>query len=138
MIEEESFILSTVRGQWVSIVEVTFNVSVELKMQLKYCKYRKIDRLKFHTHDEPWDVKAMTAILQLHFQWDADLGTQTSYIGYLKTFVICWCSTDGGSVSTSTAESDIKAVNHTLKAEVISKPGKLDAIGWKQKPASAL
>ena len=27
-------------------------------------------------------------------------------------------STDQGSISTSTAESEIKAVNHTLKAEV--------------------
>ena len=48
--------------------------------------------------------------------------------------MICWCSTDQGSVSTSTAESKIKAVNHTLKAEVISNRGILNSIGWKQEP----
>ena len=39
-----------------------------------------------------------------------------------------------GSVSTSTAESEIKAVNHTLKAEMISNRGILNSIGWKQEP----
>ena len=87
-----------------------------LKHLLKYCKYSKMDRLMFHTHDGPTDK-----ILQLRFQCDADLGgnldnghSQTSYIGYLDKSVICWCSTDQGSVSTSTAESEIKAVNHTF------------------------
>jgi hypothetical protein len=37
-----------------------------------------------------------------------------------------------GSVSTSTAESEIKAVNHTLKAEVIANRGILNMMGWKQ------
>ena len=45
-----------------------------------------------------------------------------------------WCSTDQGSVSTSTAESEIKAVNHTLKGEVISNRGIENAIGWIQEP----
>ena len=48
--------------------------------------------------------------------------------------VICWCSTDEGSVSTSTADSEIKAVNHTLKAEVISNRGIMNAMGWIQQP----
>ena len=39
-----------------------------------------------------------------------------------------------GSVSTSTAESEIKAVNHTLKAEVIFNRGILNSLGWKQEP----
>ena len=60
--------------------------------------------------------------------------SQTSYIGYLGESVICWCSTDQGSVSTSTAESEIKAVNHTLKAEVISNRGIMNAMGWIQQP----
>ena len=60
--------------------------------------------------------------------------SQPPYIGYLGKSVICWCSTDQGSVSTSTAESEIKAVNHTLKSEVISNRGILNAIGWKQEP----
>ena len=37
-------------------------------------------------------------------------------------------------MSTSTVESEIKAVNHTLKFEVISNRGILNAIGWKQGP----
>ena len=57
-----------------------------------------------------------------------------SYIGYLGKLVVCWCSTDQGSVSTSTAESEVKAVNHTLKGEVISYRGILNAIGWTQEP----
>ena len=72
---------------------------------------------------------------------DADLGgnldnghSQTSYIGYLGKSVVCWCSTDQESVSTSTAESEIKAVNHTLKGAVISNRGILNAIGWTQEP----
>ena len=65
--------------------------------------------------------------MQLHFQCDADLGdnrdydhSQTSYLGYLAGNFICWCSTDQGSISTSTAESEINAVNHILNAEVIA------------------
>jgi hypothetical protein len=41
-----------------------------------------------------------------------------------------WCSTDQGSKSTSTAESEIKAVNHTLKSEIIANRGILNAMGW--------
>ena len=45
-----------------------------LKHLIKYCKYSKLDRLKFHTHDGPVDIKTMTEVLQLRFQCDADLG----------------------------------------------------------------
>ena len=83
----------------------------------------------------------MTQLLQLKFQYEADLGgnqdnghSQTSYIGYLRKSVICCCSTDQGSVSTSTAESEIKAVNHKFKAEVISNRGIMNAMGWVQQP----
>jgi hypothetical protein len=58
--------------------------------------------------------------------------SQTSYLGYLAGNLICWCSTAQGSISTSTAESEIKAVNHTLKAEVIANRGILNMMGWKQ------
>ena len=58
----------------------------------------------------------MTDVLQLRFQCDADLAgnddnkhSQTSFLGYLGGSLICWCSTEQGSVSTSTAESEIKA-----------------------------
>ena len=90
-----------------------------LKHLLKYCKYSKLDRLKFHTHDGPTDIKIMNEVLQLQFQCDVDLGgnldnrhSQTSYIGYLGKSVVCWCSTDQGSVSTSIAESEIKGISY--------------------------
>ena len=88
-----------------------------------------------------YSVVYNTSVLQLHFQCDADLGgnldnhhSQTSYLGYLGKDLICWCSTDQGSISTSTAESEIKAVNHTRKAEVIANRGILNTIGWTQAP----
>ena len=37
-------------------------------------------------------------------------------------------------MSTSSAESEIKAFNHTLKSEIIANRGILDTIGWIQKP----
>ena len=37
-------------------------------------------------------------------------------------------------MATSTAESEIKAVNHTLKYEVIANRGILNQMGWKQEP----
>ena len=107
-----------------------------LKHLLKYVKHARSDRLKFHTYDGPTDIASMTGQLQLRFQCDADLGgnldnqhSQTSYLGYLGGDLICWCSTDQGSVSTSTAESEIKAVNHVLKTEVISSRGILNRMG---------
>ena len=54
------------------------------------------------------------------------------HIGYLGESVICWCSTDQGSVSTSKAESEMKAVNHTLEAEIIFNRGRMNAMGWIQ------
>ena len=38
-----------------------------LKHLLKYCKYAKLDRLKFPTHDGPTDMKTMTQVLHLSF-----------------------------------------------------------------------
>ena len=85
-----------------------------LKQLVRFVKYSKKDRLIFHTTDGPTDIKTMTEILQLRFQCDADLAGnednkhfQTSYLGYLGGSIICWCSTDQGSVSTPTAESEI-------------------------------
>ena len=112
-----------------------------LQHLLRYAKYSKADRLKFHTHDGPYDIETMTPLMQLMFQCDADLGgnkdnghSQTSYLGYLAGSLICWCSTDQGSVSTSSAESEIKAVNHTLRSEVCADRYILNAMGWKQSP----
>jgi hypothetical protein len=101
---------------------------------LKYLKYAKKDRLIFKAYEGKRDHESYTSYLQLHFQCDADLGgnldnghSQTSYLGYLCGDLICWGSTDQGSVSTSTAESEIKAVAHALKAEVIAF---LNTMGW--------
>ena len=100
-----------------------------------------IDRLKFETYNGPKDINSMTKELQLRFQCDADLAgnpdtkhSQTSYLGYLGNSLICWCSTDQGSMATSTAESETKAVNHTLKCALIANRGKLNQMGWKQEP----
>ena len=87
------------------------------------------------------DMNTMTNLLQLRFQCDADLAgnpdtlhSQTLYLGYLGTSLICWCSIDQGSIATSTAESEFEAVNHNLKAEVISNRGTLEQMGWIQQP----
>ena len=111
------------------------------KHLLRYAKTTCNDRLAFTAHDGPYDLATMTGILQLSFQCDADLAgnpdnshSQTSFLGYLGGSLICWCSTDQGSVSTSTAESEIKAVNHALKTEVIPIRGILETMGWKQAP----
>ena len=112
-----------------------------LKHLLRYVKYAKKDRFIFNAHTGPKDIKTMTALLQLSFQCDADLGgnldndhSQTSYLGYLAGNLICWNSTDQGSVSTSTAESEIKAVAHALKADIIACRGILNTMGWTQDP----
>lgn len=112
-----------------------------LKHLLRCVKYAKKDRLIFKAHTGPKDMKTMTALLQLSFQCDADYGgnldndhSQTSYLGYLAGNLICWNSTDQGSVSTSTAGSEIKAVAHALKADIIACRGILNTIGWTQDP----
>lgn len=112
-----------------------------MKHLIRYCHYSHKDRLKFQSHHGEKNLTAMTALLQLRFQCDADLGgnkdnghSQTAFLGYLGPSLICWCSTDQGSVSTSTAESEIKAVNHTLRSQLISCRGILEYIGWKQDP----
>lgn len=106
-----------------------------LKHLLRYVNYSKQDWLLFKTHDGPNDIATITKVLQLKFQCDQDNHqSQTCYLGCLAGSLICWCSTDQGSVSTSTAESKIKAANHALKSEVVSTRGILEMIGWKQDP----
>ena len=110
-----------------------------IKHLVMFVKHSKNDRLIFRTSDGPFNMESMTETLQLRFQCDADLAgnldnshSQTSFLGYLGGSLICWCSTDQGSVATSTAESEIKAVNHALKSEIIANRGILAAMGWKQ------
>ena len=94
-----------------------------------------MDRLRFNSFNGPYDLQTMTGELQLHFQCDADLAgnldnnhSQTSYLGYLGGSLICWCSTDQGSISTSNAETEVKADNYTLKCEVIANRGMLTTV----------
>ena len=50
-----------------------------MSLLLKYCQYSKLDRLKFHTHDGPTDIKTMTEVLQLRFKCDADLPSEQEF-----------------------------------------------------------
>ncbi len=111
-----------------------------LKTLIKYCEYSKDDRLKFTAHPGPYDAKTMQAMVQLRFQVDADLGgnldndhSTTSFIGYLgPNNVVCYVSKTQGSMSTSTAESEIKAVNQCLKDELIAMRNMLTSMGFPQ------
>ena len=87
---------------------------------VKYCEYSKDDRLKFHAHPGPCDAKTMRSLTQARFQCDADLAgnldnshSTSAHIGYLGHHgVVSFTSKTQGSLSTSTAESEIKAVNN--------------------------
>ena len=112
-----------------------------MKHLLAYMKGIRFDEIIFPSHAGPYDIETMTALLQVSFYVDSDLGgnkdsgrSQTCYIGFLADCMICWCSTTQGSLSTATTESEIKAINHTLKAETISNIGLLNAMGFLQKP----
>ena len=112
-----------------------------LKHLLRYIKFTQHDRLIFKRYTGPMDHASIIQFTQLRFMCDADLAgnldnrhSQTSFIGFLAGDVICYGSTDQGSISTSTAESEIKAVNYTLKAELIACRGILNAMGFIQEP----
>ena len=49
---------------------------------------------------------------------------------------ISWCSTTQGSLSTATTESEIKAINLTLKVDAIGNFGLLNAMGFIQQPVN--
>jgi hypothetical protein len=111
-----------------------------LKHLLRYVKFSKNDRLVFKTHNGPYDIATMTTQLQLRFQCDADLSgnldnmhSQTSYLGYLGGDLICWTSTDQGSIALSSCESDLKAVSYCLLSDVIACRGILNTMGWIQR-----
>lgn len=112
-----------------------------MKHLLAYTKGIRFDELYFGSHDGATDIDTMTGLLQLSFWVDADLGgnldngrSQTCYMGFLGKSLICYASTTQGSLSTGTAESEVKAINHTIKAEVESCKGILEAMGFKQQP----
>ena len=82
---------------------------------VKYCEYSKDDRLKFHAHPGSYDAKTMRPLTQARFQCDADLAgnldnshSTSAHIGHS---VVSFTSKTQMSLSTSTAESEIKAVN---------------------------
>ena len=107
---------------------------------VKYCWHTKCDRLHYPAHPGPYDEVTMHDLTQLRFQCDADLAgnkdnghSTSSYIGYIgRTYVVCYQSKTQGSLSTSTAESEIKAVNHCLKEEALAMRRMLIAMGFKQ------
>ena len=112
-----------------------------MKHLLCYVTWTARDRPAFRAHPGPRTEQQIRDDVTLVFYADADLGgnpdnmhSQTSCIGYCCGNVIAWRSTDQGSVSTSTAESEIKAINFALKAEVIACRGILIAMGFPQQP----
>ena len=110
---------------------------VSLNHLLKYCKYFKDDRLKFYAHRGPYDADTMRHFTQARFQCDADLAgnldnlhSTSAQIGYIGIYsVVSFTSKTQRSLSTSTAESEIKAVNQCLKEEALAMRGILILMG---------
>ena len=100
---------------------------------MKYCEYSKDDRLKFYAHRSPYDVDTMKRLTQVRFQCDADLAgnpdnlhSTSAHNGYIGIHsVVSFTSKTQGSLSTSTAESEIKAVNQCLKENALAMRGML-------------
>ena len=90
---------------------------------VKYCEYSKDNRLKFHVHHGLYDAVTRRTLTQARFQCDADLAgnldnkhSTSAHIRYLGHHsVVSFTSKIQGSLSTSTAESEVKAVNQCLK-----------------------
>ena len=107
---------------------------------VKYCEYSKDDRLKFHAHPGPYDAKTMRSLTQARFQCDAYLAgnldnshSTSVHIGYLGHHsVVSFTSKTQGSLSTSTAELEIKAVNQCLTEEALAMRGMLILMGFPQ------
>ena len=77
------------------------------------------------------DAETMRPLTQARFQCDADLAgnldnshSTSALIGYIGLSVVSFTSKTQGSLSTSTAESEIKAVNQCLKEEALALRGK--------------
>ena len=73
------------------------------------------------------------------FQCDADLAgnldnshSTSAHIRYIGLSVVCFTSKTQGSLSTSTAESEIKAVKQCLKEEALALRGILNLMGFPQ------
>ena len=72
-----------------------------LKHLLMYCKYAKLDRLNFATHDGLTDMKTMTQVLRLNFLTYSTSGLAyavkviplSSHLGhclYVCGSIVCW------------------------------------------------
>ena len=78
---------------------------------VKYCEYSKDDKMKFHG---PYDAATMQPLTQARFQCDADLArnldnshSTSVHMGYIGHSTVSFTSKTQGSLSTSTAESEI-------------------------------
>ena len=87
----------------------------------------------------PYDAETMRPLTQARFQCDADLAgnldnshSTSAHIGYIGLSVVSFTSKTQGSLSTSTAESEIKAVNQCLKEEAFALRGMLNLMGFPQ------
>ena len=114
---------------------------VEFLLRLvKYCEYSKDGHLKFHAHPGPYDADTMRGLTQARLQCDADLAgnldnlhSTSAHIGYIGHHsIVSFTSKTQGSLSTSTAESEIKAVNQCLKEEALATRGMLNLMGFPQ------
>jgi hypothetical protein len=119
-----------------------------LQHLIRYMKGIRFDIIVYPPHLGPYDIDTITPMLQVGFDVDANLGgnldngrSQQCYMGFIEgslerqpNRIFCWCSTTQGSLSTASTESEIKAINHTLKCEAISTRGLLEAMGFKQGP----
>ena len=112
-----------------------------MKHLVRFLNGIRYDELVYPPHNGPFDIETMTELLQLKYYVDSDhagdrdkLRSQSCYICYLSDCIISWNSTRQQSLSTGSADSEIKAMNHTLKTDTISNVGLLNAIGFKQKP----
>ena len=95
--------------------------------------------MKIHAHPDPYDAETMRPLTQARFQCDAvsagnlDNSHSTSaHIGYIGHSVVSFTSKTQGSLSTSTAELEIKAVNQCLKEEALALRGMLILMGFPQ------
>ena len=80
---------------------------------VNYYEYSKDDRLTYHVHPVLYDAQTMRGLTQARFQCDADLAGNLDnlHIRYIGHSVVSFTSKTQGSLSTSTADSEIKAVN---------------------------
>ena len=112
-----------------------------MKHLIRYMNGIRFDEIVYSPHEGPYDIETMTALLQIEYYVDSDhagdkdkLRSQSCFISFLAGCIISWNSTRQNSLSTGSSDSEIKAINHTLKTDTISNIGLLNAIGFKKKP----